>query len=87
MHGFVDPPAQQNEEWHPKERELNAEIDGTRLSKLRRHQRLFTEDMIDNRTGKVGNCDHPVRGKRYDGQKNESKPPSREGLDAAVGKL
>ena len=37
MEGFVNPPSQENEEWHPEKGELDAQIDCTSLCQFRRN--------------------------------------------------
>lgn len=76
VHRAVDPPAEQHEEWHPEERELDAEVDGARLRELLRDHRLLPQDVVHERAREEDDRDHTVGGERDDREQDEAEPPA-----------
>ena len=74
MHRFVDPPTQQDEERHPEEGELDAEVDGPGLCELGDLDGLDARDGFDEGACKVGDGDDAVGGEGDDGEQHETKP-------------
>jgi hypothetical protein len=74
MHGFTSPPAEQNEEGHPEQHELDAEIDGTGFSHHRRRHRLM-EQVIPDVLHKVEYRYKSMRSKCDKRKQDKAKPP------------
>ncbi len=74
MHGFVNPPAQQHKERHPKQRELDAVIDRTALRECVRLDLLQLHDMAEDPVKEIHHGDATVCCERHNGKQDEAEP-------------
>lgn len=74
VHRLVDPPTEQDEERHPKQRELNAEVNGAGFGELLWFEGFTTEDVVEERVCEVGDGNDAVCGEGDDWEEDEAEP-------------